>query len=170
LSRHRLFSIDHPRPNDEDTTIMTMNQKVKGVVAAIRDGHRWLMIQRADHIRAGGAWCFPGGTVEPNEPHRTAVVRELMEELSLVVQPHAPVWRWCRQDNLLELEWWHADIISGNMTPDPSEVQQARWMTLEQIRKTPNVLPNNLLFLNHVERCGWPLPTIPSPAQTAIEA
>lgn len=124
----------------------------RGVVGLASQSDTWLMIQRSDHVIAPRKWCFPGGGVEDGESSAEAVVRELWEELSIHVEPIKPIWRWIREDGLLELDWWSVHIVSGKPTPNPAEVRDFRWMTSSEIRDHPNVLPNNILFLDHVEQ------------------
>ena len=50
------------------------------------DGRVLLQKRRADS-RHGGLWEFPGGKVEPGESHESALVREIAEELGIVVAP-----------------------------------------------------------------------------------
>jgi 8-oxo-dGTP diphosphatase len=47
---------------------------------------RVLIAQRPAHKSLGGLWEFPGGKVEPGESPEDALVRELLEELDVVVQ------------------------------------------------------------------------------------
>jgi ADP-ribose pyrophosphatase YjhB (NUDIX family) len=54
-----------------------------GVAAVIFDGERVLLQRRDDN----GKWGLPGGSVEPGESVRTAVVREVHEETGLDVEP-----------------------------------------------------------------------------------
>lgn len=57
------------------------------VAAALDDGAgRWLMHKRPAHKQHGGLWEFPGGKVEPSEIPSFSLVRELQEELGIVVQ------------------------------------------------------------------------------------
>lgn len=127
----------------------------RGVIAAIRDDRaRWLMIQRAEGLVLGGAWCFPGGGIEPDESPRAALIREVREEIGVEVEPGRRVWEWRRDDGALHLEWWTASIVSGVLRPDSAEVQQVRWMTASEIRGTPDVLPNNLAFLSYAATVG----------------
>ena len=60
-----------------------MVRVVAGVV--IRDG-RILAARRGATKRMGGLWEFPGGKVEGGEDDPTALIRELAEELSIVVE------------------------------------------------------------------------------------
>ncbi len=49
------------------------------------DTGRWLMHRRPANKHHGGLWEFPGGKVEAGETPANALVREIEEELSLVV-------------------------------------------------------------------------------------
>lgn len=57
------------------------------VALALRnsDGH-WMMQRRPLSKEHGGLWEFPGGKVEPGETPRTALVREIAEELGIRIQ------------------------------------------------------------------------------------
>jgi len=60
------------------------------VALALRDGKgRWLMHRRPADKHHGGLWEFPGGKVETGETPRNALVREIDEELGLVIEPAA---------------------------------------------------------------------------------
>jgi 8-oxo-dGTP diphosphatase len=62
------------------------------VAAALVDAQgRVLMQQRPAGRDHGGLWEFPGGKLEPGEGPVAALVRELHEELAIVVAPDALV-------------------------------------------------------------------------------
>ena len=68
---------------------MTNNPTLLLVVAAAfhrKDG-RWLMHRRPADKQHGGLWEFPGGKVEIDESPKEALVREVGEELGIVVEP-----------------------------------------------------------------------------------
>lgn len=50
-------------------------------------GGRLLVQRRPPHKRHDGLWEFPGGKVESGETPRAALVREIAEELAIVLAP-----------------------------------------------------------------------------------
>ncbi len=50
---------------------------------------RILMHKRRSQSVHGGLWEFPGGKVEANETPANALVRELLEELGIAIEPMA---------------------------------------------------------------------------------
>ncbi|NOT02426.1 MAG: NUDIX domain-containing protein [Phycisphaerales bacterium] len=127
---------------------------VRGVVAVIENRGCWLMIQRGPGVCRAGAWCFPGGAIEPGESPRDALVREIHEELSIRVAPGRPVWNWTSDDSRLELEWWTAGIIDGRIRPDADEVADWRWVRPDDLHKLPDLLSNNLQFAAYAAANG----------------
>lgn len=61
---------------------------------ALRDGlGRVLLTRRPEGVHQGGLWEFPGGKLEPGEPVRIALARELREELGVEVRTARPLIR-----------------------------------------------------------------------------
>ena len=54
--------------------------------ALIDVDHRVLIAQRPAGKRLAGLWEFPGGKIEPDERPEAALIRELGEELGIVVK------------------------------------------------------------------------------------
>lgn len=126
---------------------MSQQQRmVEGVVAVVQRDGRFLMIQRAEGILAGGAWCFVGGAIEPGEPQHDAVVREFREEVGGSVRAIRKVWEVTRGEKL-RLHWWLAQLLNEEFALNPAEVQAMRWCTREEIAALPNVLDTNRAFL-----------------------
>jgi mutator protein MutT len=123
----------------------------QGAIAVILRDDRFLVIQRAKEIRAGGLFCFPGGGIEPGENSRQAVVRELKEELGVEIRPVREVWS-CTTAWSVDLSWWLAEMDEdAKLVPDPSEVQWVGWKSLAEIKSEPKMLSSNIEFIAGVE-------------------
>ena len=123
-----------------------------GVVAVIVREGRFLVIRRSRTVAAPRAYCFPGGGIEPGETEESALVRELQEELGVVVRPVARVWHnvtpW-----RVDLAWWSATIEPlAALVPAPAEVESAHWLLPEEIVLLPGLLSGNQEFLVALSR------------------
>lgn len=128
----------------------TSEPVVHGAVGVIPRGDTLLVIRRAAHIVAGGAWCFPGGAVQPGESVADALVREMREEIGLDVRPLRQLWRSRRHRGTLVLHWVLAEPARSGafrlrLTPD--EVAASRWLRPEAILALPTLLDSNRAFL-----------------------
>lgn len=67
-----------------------MNQPIKkrsiAIVALLNSEQQVLIGKRPVDVHLGGLWEFPGGKVEQGETPQTALVRELQEELGIIVK------------------------------------------------------------------------------------
>ena len=124
--------------------------RARGVVAIARRGELFLAIRRGPTLRAGGQVCFPGGHVEAGESDHEAVVRECLEELAAPVKPLQSVWQSVT-DWGTALAWWTVELDEAvSLVPDPIEVADIFWLTLEQLASHPDLLPGNRDFLRGV--------------------
>ncbi len=121
-------------------------------MVVVRAADQFLVIRRAEHIPAGGAWCFVGGAIEPGETQRGAVVREFAEEVTGVVTPRRKIWELRNLGHNLLLHWWLADLQDARLEANPAEVAELRWCRLAEIQRLPNLLESNRLFVAGV--CG----------------
>lgn len=142
--------VPDPPPEIHVRAPVTAMRPRQGVVAVVvRDG-KFLMIRRAEGILAGGAWCFVGGGIEPDESQATAVEREFVEEIGGRIRAVRKIWEFTRPDGGLVLHWWLADLLEDNFVPNPHEVQDFRWCSLAEIRALDWVLESNHRFLDEV--------------------
>lgn len=102
--------------------------------AVVREDGKVLAIQRRDN----GHWEPPGGLLEPGEPMRDGVIREVREETGLVVEPEhlsgvyqnlerdivSLVFRCSvrsgeltRTDETVDFEWLAADQVEARLDP-----------------------------------------------------
>jgi 8-oxo-dGTP diphosphatase len=122
--------------------------KVHGVAVAVRDERgRWLLVRRSATVAAPLKVCFPGGAVEIGESQHDAAVREMREELNAVVRPIRCVWRWDYSEANVLLFGWLAELCDGDIRPNPAEIAECFWLTLDEAISHPDALPTNRYFL-----------------------
>lgn len=121
-------------------------------MAVIERSGALLVIRRSQAVVAPGAYCFPGGGIEPGETEEQALVRELLEELQVEVRPLRRVWSSVTPWNV-ELAWWQAELPADViLQPSPAEVESIHWHTLAEIARLPGLLESNHQFLAAIER------------------
>ncbi len=128
---------------------MPKHDCIHGVVGVLERDDTLLLIRRSRCVRAPGWWCFAGGAIEAGESPADAIIREYREELGLRVEPEEKLWSWLRPDGGLHLEWRRIRWAGGVLRPNPAEVSAVRWMTDDEIRRHPAMIPNNRVFLDH---------------------
>ena len=129
-----------------------------GVIALIRRGRRWLVIRRSECVEAPGACCFAGGGVETGETEREALCREVAEELGVTGRPVRRVWESTTTWGI-RLSWWLVAVPrAARIVPDPREVAEVHWLTLEQVRLLPDLLTSNRAFLEAWQAGAFSLP------------
>jgi 8-oxo-dGTP pyrophosphatase MutT (NUDIX family) len=105
-------------------------------------------------------WYTPGGQIEPGEPVRIAAVRELAEEIGLVIEPAAlegPVWLRravapllgesvdARETYFLLRDVAHTVDVSGQTELEAYEDQPWRWWSIAEIASSPETfVPRDL--------------------------
>jgi 8-oxo-dGTP diphosphatase len=104
------------------------------VAVVIRDG-KLLFIQRAPTVPEPGFWTPVGGKVERDESQADAAVREVRDEVGLVVRPLRKVWQCVSTSGAYMLHWWLARYEAGDLSLNPREVSDARWVSLDGIRE-----------------------------------
>ena len=101
---------------------------------------RILAAKRSEQTSLAGGWEFPGGKVEAGETPTEALVREVIEELGVMIEvgeelkpPEGLVWP-INAD--LEMRLWFAEIKNGE--PQPlEEHDELLWLTRETLTSVP---------------------------------
>ena len=96
-----------------------------------------LIDQRLEEGLLGGMWEFPGGKQEPGEPIEACIVRELMEELGIVVSVGEALITLDHAYSHKKLQFvvHLCDWCSGD--PKPLASQEVRWVRPEQLKDYP---------------------------------
>ncbi|MFF0249945.1 NUDIX hydrolase [Streptosporangium sandarakinum] len=106
------------------------------------DEHDRVLLLRYDEN--GGFWATPGGSLEPDEDHHSAAVREVREELGVTAVAVGPELAVRSKDHLVggqpvrQVErYFVARVHAGDIDParasQPDEIRAWRWWTLEEL-------------------------------------
>ncbi|MBI2347802.1 MAG: NUDIX domain-containing protein [Deltaproteobacteria bacterium] len=120
------------------------------IVAVIIKDEKTLLIQRAPTVRGGGYWAPVSGEVEPGESQEAAVAREAMEEVGLTVRPVRKVWENISSRKTFILHWWLADYVAGELVLERKEVSDARWLTVDEVRRLDSTFEGDREFYRKV--------------------
>jgi 8-oxo-dGTP diphosphatase len=108
---------------------------IEVLVGIVRNAAEEILIQkRPDDKPLGGYWEFPGGKREANETLFNTLVRELREELAIVVE-HADPWQQMRFDypeHSVLLHIWQVTAWHG--TPRSMEGQAFKFAPLATLQ------------------------------------
>lgn len=102
------------------------------VAAIIEIEGKILLAQRPPQSDQPGLWEFAGGKVEQGETQPQALIRELREELGIVVEPQGWIASHQHQvsGRLIHLHAWWVPRFSGELTAH--EHSALAWVTPEQ--------------------------------------
>ncbi len=97
----------------------------KEILMQLRDGNS---------KRYPNAWCFPGGTIEPNEDEIKTIIREIKEEYELNIDAES-----CKELMIYNLSYGVSAkvficIYNKNQEPILHEGAGMKWMRLEEIK------------------------------------
>jgi len=102
------------------------------VAAVIEANHRFLVTRRQPGVHLAGLWEFPGGKIDPDEPHADALRRELKEELDVDVAVGEPLYTTVHayDDRTVELHFYRC-ALKGE--PRPLMGQEMRWVPRDEL-------------------------------------
>lgn len=103
------------------------------VAVLVNDADEVCISLRHPNVHQGGLWEFPGGKVEQGESVDNALIREIKEELSLVINYSRPLIKitHCYPDKKVCLHV--RKILSFDGIAVGAEGQQVRWVPTDQL-------------------------------------
>lgn len=125
---------------NSDTIVPTTKNYIVGVGAIVQNKGRLLVIK--DKFLAG--YKLPGGYIDKNESIKSAVVREVYEETGITIEFESIMnLGHFRNGQFGESNLYivcTAKALSENITiNDSSEIQEARWIDIEEFLKLDDV-------------------------------
>ncbi|MBI3942638.1 MAG: A/G-specific adenine glycosylase [Chloroflexi bacterium] len=103
----------------------------------IQQGDYYLVARRSEGGMLGGLWEFPGGKQEPGETLPECLMRELQEELGIIVQvgPELITLKHGYTHFKITLHAFACTLLEGE--PEPLQCTAWRWATLVEIQSLP---------------------------------
>ena len=92
-----------------------------------------LVSSKRDFGKFTGFYYPPGGHLEQNEDEKSALVREIKEEIGLTVDPTEKITETDSDVENQTIHWWHCQVVSGELTINKSEISDARFFTRAQM-------------------------------------
>ena len=111
-----------------------MTEVVCGVIS--NGENKYLACRRGAGRHLAGLWEFPGGKVEEGEDTKSALVRELKEELGIVVTVRErlnSVVEWTDGEIEIRLAGYFCEISEGD--PVALEHVEIRWCEISEMRE-----------------------------------
>jgi 8-oxo-dGTP pyrophosphatase MutT (NUDIX family) len=120
---------------------------------ALREAARAILLDPDDRVMLlrydenGGFWATPGGSLEPGETPRQAVIRELREELGVRhvdlgphlatrTKDHQVAGRDVRQAEQYYLARVRPENVDPQSAANPDNIQEWRWWSLAELAAT----------------------------------
>ena len=102
------------------------------VAAVIEANERFLVTRRQAGVHLAGMWEFPGGKIDPGEPHPAALRRELKEELDVEADVGDRLYHTVHayDDRTVELHFYRC-TLKGE--PRPLLGQRMRWVPRREL-------------------------------------
>jgi 8-oxo-dGTP diphosphatase len=115
---------------------------IVGVGAVVIEGARVLLVRRGN-APLKGEWSLPGGALELGETLQQGVVREVLEETGLVVEPAAMIEvldRITRDEASGSIHYHYVLIdfvcrVTGGTLLSGSDAEEARWVGREELHE-----------------------------------
>lgn len=104
------------------------------------------LTRRADNVHQGGKWEFPGGKVELNESAESALLRELSEEVGIVVTASEHLMD-VKHDYVDKHVWLDIHLVLGfENEPFGQEGQIGQWYPINTLRTLDFPDANNAII------------------------
>ena len=87
------------------------------VAAVIRKNNKYLIVQRNRKKHLGLKWEFPGGKVKENETFEEALLREIKEELNIIINLHDKITEEKYKDEKIDilLHYYFCTQVGGTI-------------------------------------------------------
>ena len=125
-----------------------MNHVVVGIISRVRNNKKeYLLISsKNDFGKYTGFYYPPGGHLEPNENENDALIREINEELDILVNPINKIAETPGDVKNQLTHWWFCEANTSKLNPDNEELDDVDWFTRAEILENQKVWPATKAF------------------------
>jgi 8-oxo-dGTP diphosphatase len=104
------------------------------VGAVVTDSRGRLLLIKRGHEPGAGLWSLPGGRIEPGETDAEALMREMLEETGLAVEPGRLLGRVQRPGlgGVLDIRDYAATVTGGTLRAG-DDAADARWVAAGEL-------------------------------------
>lgn len=127
--------------------------KVAGAIILKED--LFLLAQRHADDRFGGLWEFPGGCIEEGETSASCVIREIREELGIVIKPlkQLPSLSDEIPELKIEIDLFLCSVVEGY--PQNLDCQNFGWFDLTGIKGLSLAPADQKIFQRFLDDPNW---------------
>lgn len=104
---------------------------------------------RSESDNGGGLWEFPGGKIEIDESSENAVIRELNEELDIIVRKPKKIMQYLHRFKNLIYDISFFEVISFKGSIKKIVHDELEWVDLDSI-KNYNFISGDLLIIDRL--------------------
>jgi mutator protein MutT len=104
---------------------------------------------RSENDNGGGLWEFPGGKIEIDESSENAVIRELSEELDIIVRKPKKIMQYLHRFKNLIYDISFFEVISFKGSIKKIVHDELEWVDLDSI-KNYNFISGDLLIIDRL--------------------
>lgn len=119
---------------------------IEVVAGVIYKNNKFLIAQRNLKKDQGGMWEFPGGKVERNESYKSALIREIKEELNANIEVNEylgeSIHHYPEKD--IKLIFYKVKLLSEKV--ELLEHENCQWITKEEKDKFEFAEADNVVF------------------------
>jgi len=105
------------------------------VGAVVTDARGRLLMIKRGHEPGAGLWSIPGGRIEPGETDAEALVREMLEETNLSIEPGRLLGRVQRPGlggTVIDIRDYAVTVVGGTLRPG-DDAADARWVAAAEM-------------------------------------
>lgn len=120
-------------------------KKAQVVAVIIERSGKFLLGKRSSAKKSGaGYWCPITGRIESGETEPEAVIREVREEVGLIVVPLKKLAEIDTRDKSARIHWWSVRVLSGEAVLCNDEHTELKWVNVVEMKLLSPIFEEDL--------------------------